>query len=164
MFVSSFSTYITNDNTQKVSKSRDESSKANSKLFQYSATESPTKFLSTSNRPINYISQGQAQHNKQILQTKQEDIKNLQKENFVKTEKSVNSFNLHVTFKNAQTAYKANSIMFPRLRKPQTTTVNQNPKVDKELPQDIQKIKEQNIRHIMVNTYLANDNYYQITA
>ncbi len=164
MFVSSFNTYVTNSNSQKVSKSGDEHAKANSKIFKYNKVESPTELLTTSTKPINYISKGKAQYNKQIIQTKQEDIKTLEKENFVKTKKSIQNFNTNRTFKNAKLAYSTNLTMFSRLRKPHTTAINQNPKIDKDLPPDIKIIKEQNIRHKMVNTYLANDKYYQITA
>jgi hypothetical protein len=56
-----------------------------------------------------------------------------------------------------------NSTMFPLLQKPKLT-LNQTLKTDKKLPQDTQKAKESIIRRDMINTYIANDNYYKITA
>ena len=45
-----------------------------------------------------------------------------------------------------------------------SVTLSQTPSIDKKQSLDIQKIQEKNLRQTMVNTYLANDKYFQITA
>jgi len=53
--------------------------------------------------------------------------------------------------------------MFSLLVKPKQT-INQTPKIDQKMPIEAQDAKESVIRSTMVNAYIANDNYYRITA
>lgn len=151
MFVSSYNTYISTNNSQKLERERGENSKIpknsfESKLEQSSVLESKN----TQNLPINYISNYKAFSNKQKLQ---EEFNNKAEIKYAKSN----------ALSNAKSAYKENTVMFSFLLEPHMTQ-SQTPQVDKKLPTDLQQLQEQQMRHNMVNTYLANDKYYQITA
>ena len=53
--------------------------------------------------------------------------------------------------------------MFSLVQKPSVPT-NRFKKADTSLPQNILDLKESNLKNKMVNTYIENDKYYQITA
>jgi len=151
MFVSSYNTYVSTNNSQKTIQEAGRSSKSldgsfESKLSQSTVLESKN----THNIPISYISNYKSFNNKQKLQEK------FQNNNTTK-------YTQINTMENAKVAYKDNSVIFSLFLKPKATQ-NQTPHVDKKLPNDMQKLQEQNMRKTMVNTYLANDKYYQITA
>jgi len=151
MFVSSYSTYINTNSSERTTKDRFEKSKEpassfESKLSQSSVLESKN----AKDLPINYISNYKAFSNKQKLQ---DQFQNTNKIKYTQ----INSVN------NAKIAYADNSKIFSFFLEPKATQ-NQTPKVDKKLPNDMQKLQEHNMRHTMVNTYQENDKYYQITA
>ena len=53
--------------------------------------------------------------------------------------------------------------MFSLIAEP-STTLNQTPKVDKKLPNNLQELKAQFIRKDMISAYTANESYFNITA
>ncbi len=150
MYVSSFSTYISTDSSLKTQQERVQNSKSGdsfeTKLLSKTVKErdSSTKF------PINYISNYKALNNQQVLQ---EDSPNLEKNRFLKLEAQ----------SSAKNAYSDNSKIFSQIIPPRAT-LDQTPRVDKNLPSNIQEIKENNLRQTMVNTYISNESYYRITA
>jgi len=151
MFVSSYNTYISTNNSQKdtnqkIDKPKASASSFDSKLKQNEVLESKN----TQNLPITYISNYKAFSNKQKLQ---EEFQNKDAAKYTK----INAI------KSAKEAYKDNSIMFSLFLEPKATQ-SQTPSIDATLPSDLQKLQEKQLRHTMVNTYLANDKYYQITA
>lgn len=151
MFVSSYNTYISTNNSQrdtnqKVEKSKNFSDSFESKLEQSVVLESKN----TKNLPITYISNYKAFSNKQKLQ---EEFQNKDAQKYSKIN----------TIQNAKNAYEDNSTIFSFFIEPKATQ-NQTPLIDKNLSPELQKAQEKQMRHIMVNTYLANDKYYQITA
>ncbi|WP_294961922.1 hypothetical protein [Sulfurimonas sp.] len=151
MFVSSYNTYVNTNNSDrnanhKVDKAKNSSTLFESKLAQNSVIESKD----TQNLPITYISNYKSFNNKQKLQEQLENKDGIK-------------FNKINDIKNAKEAYADNSVMFPLLSKPKTTQ-SQILQIDRELPMNLQEAQEKQIRHNMVNTYLANDKYYQITA
>ena len=152
MFVSSYNTYISANNSQRVEKERVENSRNPRNSFESEISKESTllESKSTPNLPISYVSNYKAFSNKQKLQ---EEVKEQSKTKYAE----INSM------KNAEIAYKDNSEIFSFFLEPKTTQ-NQTPIVDKKLPSDIQELQEKNMRHVMVNTYLENDKYYQITA
>lgn len=165
MFVSSYNTYINTNTSQKSTRGSDETTKSDSKLFSSKLSDISTqKSFLNSNKPINYISQGTSQHNRELLRSQQEYIKTNEKNDFKQTTESIQKFSSTATLNSAKTAYSENSFMYSLARKPQPVTVDQKPKISQDMPQDLQELKEQKIRHTMVNTYIANNNYYQITA
>jgi len=151
MFVSSYSTYINTNTSEKTDKLRVENKKDESKSFGPEVSKnSPLEAYSAKNLPIDYVSNYKSFNNQQKLQ---EQVKS---QDELKSKKTT-------AMKNAKIAYEDNSKIFSLLKKP-TTTLNQTKRIDKKLPLNIQEIKESNLRHTMVNTYLENDKYYQITA
>ena len=164
MFISSFSTYITNNTSDRTTRAKTENIQEKSDLF---SSKLSNKINSSSlikpSIPANYISQGQAQHNKQMIELNQQSIQNSQKSDFKASNDITKNFSSNVSLLNAKAAYSSNVTMFSLLKKP-TATLDQTPSIDKALPENIQELKEKNMRHQMVNTYLANDKYYQITA
>lgn len=151
MFVSSYNTYVNTNNSdrtsnQKVDKSKYYSSSFESKLAQNIVLESKD----TQNLPITYISNYKAFSNKQKLQKQFQN----------KDEIEIKKIN---TIKNAKEAYADNSVMFSLFLEPKATQ-SKIPQIDQKLPSELQKAQEKRIRHTMINTYLENDNYYQITA
>ncbi len=154
MFVSSYSTYITSNSSDKTSKItqdrlQNEKDSFSSKL---STKETPSiqKFRTT--LPINYISTNKAFVNKQELDYQSSDKKDTQIKHTKKLTDILSKESSNINFKSA---YQDNLVMFSFLQKPQST-LNQTPIVN--------QIQEKSVRHTMVNTYIANDNYYKITA
>lgn len=162
MFVSSYNTYINTNTSTKDIRSNPTSKDGNSKLFQKLPSHLDTKTTS-STTPANYISNTKALYNKQLIQSQQEHLKNKEENNYLKTQELSTKFSSISSLGSAKTAYSENSIMFSFLRKPHPT-LNQTPQIDKKMPQELQKLQENHIRHNMLNTYLQNDKYYQITA
>ena len=151
MFVSSYSTYINTGTSDKTNKLKIDNQKNVSKSFSSELSKSTLLEAYSSNKlPIDYVSNYKSFNNKQRLQ---------------QLVKSQNELDLKRTtvINNAKTAYEDNSKMFSLLKKP-TTTLNQIKKIDEKLPQNIQDIQKSNLKHTMVNTYIENDRYYQITA
>ena len=151
MFVSSYNTYISTNTSDRTQKHGAEKSGRESASFDTKLSTKPTQVLNKlSNLPIDYVSNYKSYNNQQKLQEQTQD--------FNKTK-----FTKMTAMSSAKVAYEDNSKLFSLLQKPHATQ-DQTPKIDKKLPKEIQEIKEKNLRHTMVNTYLANDNYYQITA
>lgn len=151
MFISSYSTYIGTTVSDKVNKERVERSKDESEFFSSKLSQNQLAQTNISkNLPIDYISNYKSFNNQQKLQEQAQSQSEIK-------------FTQIKAMKNAKEAYEDNSKMFSLLRKPHVS-LNQTSTIDEKLPQDIQELKEKNLRHVMVNTYLANDKYYQITA
>jgi len=164
MFVSSYNTYINSNASSKNIKgdysSKNEPSRDfNSKL---SDTLSAKPLINTF-IPANYISPTKVQYNKQLFDSQQQELKKNVDKEFKKTTETTSKFSTVSTLGKAKVAYAENSIMFSFWRKPQVA-LDQTPKIQADLPQELQELKEQKMRYVMVNTYLENDKYYQITA
>ncbi|WP_457743240.1 hypothetical protein [Sulfurimonas sp.] len=140
MFVSSYSTYITptltqSNKSQKLDDSRYQSaSKVNEKTL--SQEESSQKKL-----PINFISDYKVLNNQQKLN---EQTQQFEKSKFTK----INVLN------SAKTAYQEGATRFSFTQKPKVSLGDGGSR----LPQPT------TAKLNAVNTYLANDNYYKVTA
>lgn len=149
MFVSSYNTYITTNPSDKSSTQRLEKRSTSSESFESQLKDdTPIESKNTQNLPINYISNYKAFSNKQKMQ-----------ENFIDRESQ--KFSKINTLNSAKEAYDENSKLFvvePKI------TQNQTSYIDKIIPSELESAQESQLRHTMVNTYLANDKYYQITA
>ena len=151
MFVSSYSTYIGANNSQKFDKDRVNKSSTSTKTFDSTLAKSVIlEAKDTKDLSIDYISNYKSFNNKQKLGL---SLNNNDTQVYTKTKAK----------QSAQIAYTENSKLFSFLIKP-SISLNQTPRTDKSLAQNIQDIQENNKRNEMVNTYLANDKYYQITA
>ncbi len=164
MFVSSYSTYIQTNGSNKSAKHEIEkqgkgSSSFSSKLLDGIGSVS----YKTSNISINYISNTQVLNNQKELELQNQQLKNPQDnpQNILK--ENINRFTQQNSLKNAKNAYDNNSKMFSLIRKP-LIAFDQTPRLENRLPKEPQKIIELNMRHKMVNTYIANDAYYKVTA
>ncbi|MBU0721370.1 hypothetical protein KJ877_08505 [bacterium] len=157
MFVSSYSTYI-NTNSSARNDGADSQKVKKEPSFGSGLSEKQTlSFTDAIHLPVDYIAKKSAFWHKLELQKK--EAQNTQKD----IEQKTKEFTQHKTLQNAQKAYTENSKIFSLFLKA-NPTLDQTPKIDKKLPKDIQDLKEKNIRHTMVNTYLSNDRYYQLTA
>ncbi|MCK9491476.1 MAG: hypothetical protein M0Q24_05250 [Sulfurimonas sp.] len=151
MFVSSYNTYITTNPTDKTSAQKIEKRSSSSESFESRLKEyAPLESKNAQNLPINYISNYKAFSNKQKMQDGLLD-------------KETQKFSKINTLNSAKEAYSQNSKPFSLFLEPKITQ-SQTPQIDKTLPSDLQSAQEKQLRHTMVNTYLANDSYYKITA
>lgn len=152
MFVSTYNTYVGTDTSNKTNGYKSNgSSKENRDSFGDELSKfTIVKAHTDKNLPIDYISNYKSFNNQQKLQ---EQLQN--RDGFEL--KKLNIIN------NAKAAYEENTKMFSQLKKP-TFTLSHTPKIDEKLPRDVKEAKEKTLRHLMVNTYLANDKYFQVTA
>ena len=149
MYISSFNTYVNTDSTTGTHNNRVQERRNSTELFETKRLSKTVKNVDISPKfPINYISNYKALNNQQKLQ---ENPQNSEKTKFLKLEAE------------AKNAYSDNSKIFS-LMLPPRATLDETPKIDKKLPESIQDIKEKNLRDIMINTYISNENYYRITA
>lgn len=147
MFVGSYSTYIDTATTKNTPHRRvDDAKKSSDVSFRnkLQTLESGT-LVATQKLPINYISNYKALYNRQQMQH-QELTNNRAKTTFDKVS----------AMGKAQVAYRENATTFSLFIKPKITLTP----VPKELP----KTKASPIKQAMINTYIANENYYKITA
>ncbi len=161
MFVSSYSTYINTNSSERTTKSR--ASDAKEKLsFSYKRSSDP-KPLAQNTFPLDYVAQSKTFGNKIELEFQQEQLQNKDNKELQELKSSMKKFSSYSTLQNAKQAYTDNSKIFSLLRVPHAP-LDQTPTIDKKLPDDLQVLKEQNLRYEMLNTYIQNDNYYKITA
>jgi len=144
MFVSAYSTYVSTNADKLNNKPKVDTQKIDGKSFTNLLAKSPTLLAyDTKNIPINYISNYKSFANKQKLldtETKSKDEVKFKKMNDVVK---------------AKDSYESNTYMFSLISIPKTP-LNQVSKIN--------DVNLENVKHKMVNTYLANDKYYQITA
>jgi len=153
MFVSSYSTYIDTSVTKKIQNDRLTTPIKKTDTFSSKLLASTQNVLQQSTPlTLNYISNYKALHNRQLLD-QQASKQNIAKMKFSK----LNALN------NSKISYEENSKMFSFLIKPKST-INQTPKLNKNLSLKTQENQESLMKVKMVNTYIANDNYYKITA
>lgn len=151
MFISTYSTYINTNTSEKTHKYKEDRFKVESEPF--AIKESQEQILKpaiTKNLPVDYVFNNKSFNNQLKLQ---EQLKNPDEIKFKKI-KTINS---------AKEAYEENSKLFHLFKKP-SSALSKPLQLSKELPQEIQQLKESNLRHIMIDTYVANDRYYQVTA
>ena len=154
MFISSYNTYIDTSLTQRVQKERGEGVRKSAEPFSLKLTQpAQTELLATKKLPIDYISKYKVLNNKQEME----------KQNTANNTPAKMVFSKIYTLSSAQTAYGENAKMFSLLLKPKPT-LSQTPKLDNSLPQDAQSAQVETMKKVMVNAYVANDNYYRITA
>ncbi|MDQ1268312.1 MAG: hypothetical protein QG560_955 [Campylobacterota bacterium] len=151
MFVSTYATFIGTNNSGKTDSFKAKEPKSESESFSKEfANSSIVKSHTDKNLPIDYISNYKSFNNRQKLQEQ------------LQTQDELRLKQLTTTI-NAKVAYDGNSTMFSLVRKP-ALSLNLTPKIDEKLPSDVKEAKEKNLRHAMVNTYEANNRYFQITA
>ncbi|OHE06010.1 MAG: hypothetical protein A2513_01525 [Sulfurimonas sp. RIFOXYD12_FULL_33_39] len=151
MFVSSYNTYIGNDTSTKTNSFKNGDVKEKKDAFSDELSKlSGLKSHTDKTLPIDYVSNYKSFNTQQKLQEKLQNQSGFEL-------KKLNIIN------NAKVAYEENTKMFSQLKKP-IVALNLTPKIDERLPRDIKDAKEKSLRHLMVNTYLANNKYFEITA
>jgi hypothetical protein len=156
MFVSSYNTYVDTSSSRRVQNDRQENSKkaddSFSSKYRQTAPQESLQSQTQSKLPLNYISNYKSLSTKQQIE-QQAASQNNEQSKFTKVSAQTN----------AKTAYEDNSRMFSFLVKPKVP-LDLTPKIDKKLPEEAMKGKESALKTEMLNTYIANDNYYKITA
>jgi len=165
MFVSSYSTYVQPDlsskeSRQRVQKSSELANNFKDSLESKSALKSDFK---TSPIPLDYISKAQTHSNKQELEFQKKALENPQNTTEKETKNLLNKLHSHNALSYAKNAYENSSKVFSVYTK-QNTTLDQTPKINDYFPQEAKEAKEASLRFTMVNTYIENEKYYQVTA
>ena len=148
MFISSYATYVNTSTTDRASKP-----KINTKSSEIFSTvvknTTPVQAYSPKNFPVDYISNYKSLNNQQKLEqqvngkeTSKMDMRDL---------------------KGAKVAYISNTSMFSLVLKPKHS-LNTSNNISDIYPENIRALKEDTLKNKMVNTYLENDMYYQVTA
>ncbi|MCK4737226.1 MAG: hypothetical protein KAT10_01595 [Sulfurimonas sp.] len=151
MFISTYNTYINTNTSEKSHKQAGSRLKDKAEPFNLELSKNPVlKSNITKNLPIDYVSNYKSFNTQQKLQEQAKSPNEIK-------------FNKIKNMDSAKVAYEEGSKMFPLFKKP-SSALSQPIKMSKEAPQNIQDLKEENLRHVMVNTYIVNDKYYQITA
>ena len=148
MFVSSYNTYLTQKPSTKI---EENAQKKATKGFltqkQPFATQLQKGVSASIKIPINYISNYKSLHNQQLLQ----------QQNSLNEEYSKTKFSKINKMTKAENAYNENLQLCSLLQKPKIALVAE-PRISKKLEQN------NAIKQKFINTYIANDNYYKITA
>ena len=153
LFVSSYSTYLHANTTDKTTKDKESKGQSSDKLFDIKSLKNANKPLA--NTPINHLTDYKALKTKaQIQQQVEQNTQNNQTSKFITMNSQVK----------ASSAYTANSTMFSLMPKNQPTLKHNTQKINQNLPQEIKDLKESFLKIKMVNTYISNNSYYQITA
>lgn len=161
MFVSSYNTYVAPSSSERTSKVTQEREKESRSSFSEKLLSATAKGIqSASNLQIDYVQSNKTLGNKQELDFQQQNLKNEEKNSL---KELTNIFSKQNVLNTAKDAYANNSKMFSILQEPKAT-ITQTIESDKRQSEDIQKLQEKYLRNSMVNTYQANDKYYQITA
>ena len=151
MFVSSYNTYVQTDSTNK---SRDFKANELKKepFFLSEAASNEPAFAPRNEKslPIDYVSGYKSFQNQQKLQEQLQG-----RDIFAQREL--------YTLANAKNAYEESTRKFSLAKKP-TISLDLTPKIYITMPQEAKEAKVKTLRQTMVNTYLANDRYYHITA
>ena len=144
MYVSSFNTYVQPNSSKESLKSKFDFSKKGS-FENEIQKEIPAKERALKNLPVDYVAKNRNFSSKLELQAYNAELK-----------KSTQEFTQRKTAQNAKVAYEENSKVSFLFQKADVT-IGHAPTFDS-------TIREKNSRSLMVNTYLQNDRYYQITA
>jgi len=160
MFISSYSTYLQTNNSKKTSEKNSDKDNQNISSFKQHTKKSSSLFISQNNNiDINYISKNQS-----FIKQKIE----FQREKLNKPNKN-NNLNITQSFKgakkllNARQAYSDNSKFHSFLKKPKHV-LNQQTKIDLNLPNTTLETQNSFAKIKMINTYISNNQYYLVTA
>jgi hypothetical protein len=163
MFVSSYNTYIQTNASDRVTKQKEQPAKSESSFSSKFLQEPKLDPVIVSTLPVDYVNRAKSFNTKLEMKRQEDALKNPDDDTTSKSKKLTKEFMSRKTLQSAKSAYEDNSKMFSIYKQPHHT-LDQTPTTDKTLPENIQKLKEQNMRRTMVNTYIQNDKYYQITA
>jgi len=164
MYISSYSMYINNQHSSKTDKTKEsETTKQTERFASLLQTPSHTTFSDLNIKPIDYIFSPQKQQTQQRLILQQNEIKDDEEiSKSMQTLSFVKKFSLIANNNKALLSYINNSKSYSLMRKPKAP-LNQI-KIPLNTTEKFTQAREEAMRHTMINTYLANDKYYKITA
>ena len=163
MFVSSYTTYISTNPQDRTQKERTSAAKETS-LFKLNLSEpQETLGYKSIHLPGDYVDNSKTFGNRLELNRQEQELLKNEENGLAKSKELTKEFTNQNGLKSAQVAYQDGMKFFSILRKTHQT-IDQTPSIDKNLSPETQGLQELNLRHVMVNTYLANDKYYQLTA
>ncbi|MBA3026836.1 MAG: hypothetical protein FP820_10620 [Sulfurimonas sp.] len=156
MFVSSYSTYIQTNTNDKNVKQKDVGYGKDSGFSSKLLKESVADTAKNASLPVDYIARNNNFYTKLFLEKHQD-------EQSAQTKELTHKFIDQSTLQDAKKAYtqapKMTSLFretFLALDKTQLAEVKPS--------QNTQDFKDAKMRKLMINTYIANENYYKITA
>ena len=151
MFVSSYSTYVQTDSTNKSRDFKTNEFKRDSFSLSETASNEPA-FAPRDEKslPIDYVSSYKSFQNQQKLQEQLQG-----RDIFAQREL--------YTLANAKNAYEESAKKFSLGKKP-AIALSLTPKIDTTMPPDVTDAKVKTLRQTMVETYIANDRYYHVRA
>lgn len=166
MFISSYNTYINAINTtNKPEKKLQEDSKTTFTLKDTKNTLSKNLLnFSNNSQHIDYLSSSKVFQNKLILEYQQEQMQNPKsKEKLSTLERITKQFNKPISLENISSIYIQNSKKFSIMKKPLSPICQKEPqKSEKNF--SLNRAKEKILREEMINTYIQNENYFNIPA
>ena len=163
MFVSSYNTYIQTNTSDRIPKQKEQPQKSGDSFSSKFLEQPKLEPAVISTLPVDYVNRAKSFNTKLEMKRQEEALKNPDSDDVLKSTELTKEFASRKTLQNAKSAYEDNSKMFSIYKKPHHS-LDQTPVADTNLPENIQKLKEQNMRRTMVNTYMQNDKYYRITA
>lgn len=152
MYVSSYNMYVTSNPSERVDPKRVDKERESSSFV---LPQQPEISKNISNLPVDYISRNIGFWQRQELE------KELQQK---PAQNNPTLFKAISDTLQAKESYTQNSKLFLSHSKAPHQVIDQTPKLDTHFSDSIQEIQEKNMRSVMVNTYLNNDKYYQVTA
>jgi hypothetical protein len=156
MFVSSYSTYIQTNTETKSTKREDKTSNYASSFSTKTTEESVPESAKRASLPVDYIAKNNNFYTKLFLEKNQNEQNN-------QTKELTHKFIDQSTLQDAKKAYTQTS-KIPSLFRETFITFDKTLLTESENSQGTQELKDAKMRKLMINTYVANDNYYKITA
>lgn len=156
MFVSAYSTYIQTDSTNKNIRQKD-AEYQNRSAFSSKLYEKSMPALSNgASLTVDYIAKNNNFYTKLFLEKHQD-------EQSAQTKELTHKFIDQSTLQDAKKAYTQMPKMSALFRET-FMALDKTDSAASKPSQETQELKDVKMRKLMINTYIANDNYYKITA
>jgi len=156
MFVSSYTTFINTNSSNKTNKVKNDDNRG--EIGSFSLTKNPPQ---TINSEIAETTFSKNLYSINFYRVKYFIESSTQDDNFKNLTKSLNRTKSYATLTDAQNAYE--NIQKPFVKLPKRVTVlDLTPKPIPTFNDETNSIKNKNLKSKMVNTYIENDNYYKV--
>ncbi|MBU1217399.1 hypothetical protein KJ870_03225 [bacterium] len=156
MFVSSYSTYIQTNTNDKNVKQKDVSYGKDSGFSSKLLKESVADTAKNASLPVDYIARNNNFYTKLFLEEHQD-------EQSAQTKELTHKFIDQSTLQDAKKAYTQAPKMTSLFRET-FLALDKTQLAEAKPSQNTQDFKDAKMRKLMINTYIANENYYKITA
>ena len=159
MYVASYNTYIAPLNVSEQTEFKKTEKGRESSTFALE-TKPDAPFLKPSTLPVDYVAKNSGFWQKYELQRQMQE----QQKQGEKFQDATQLFTRASTLQHAKEVYTHPLKTFSLYPKPHAKAIDQTPKIDERLSPQAHEFKELQMRRTMINTYVANDTYYKITA